>query len=505
MAVSKLFNIDFSTSIDKIISVNESFDSGVLKVAYHGKNRNGSEISKDAFERSIKTMYYCPVVANYIESEDDFGGHDEKIVTDDKGNNRLVNLTEPVGLIPYGANYWWDTVTDSGGTHEYLFVDVLLWKRQRGYKKIIESGIVKHSMEIKVNEYDEGSDGCLVINDFTFLAFCLLSDNIEPCFEASSLEVFEKADGFQEKYSEMFEDFKREFTKNQPLTEDEINHLEKEERKAVNEKNELLSSYGFTLEKIDCDIEAITIEELKGKIFELIGNIYEELSEKVRAEQVETEWGSYNKFYMVDYDLDAKEVYCLDSEDWKLYGIPFGFNGDSITVDFESKKRKKYSIVDYVEGTEDVSFSVISKIVNDAVSIKSAEFNKQAQDEKIILENNISEMNNSFAQVTHELEELKIFKSETEAKALAAKKEEIIQKWSFLGEAVEFVELKGKINDFSVEELEKQCKCVYADLNANFTMKPEQSRRIPIEAPVETLDAYGGILTKHGKTPVKNN
>lgn len=158
-------------------------------------------------------MKNCPVVAHYIESEDDFGGHDQDVVTGSDGNYKLVNLTEPLGVVPESANWWWETIEDSGGQHEYICTDVILWKRQRGYSKIVENGITAQSMEISVDSFEDNGD-YMDIHSFTFLAFCLLSnENVEPCFEGASLAVFSK-DEFQNEFREMLSELKMSLDNN---------------------------------------------------------------------------------------------------------------------------------------------------------------------------------------------------------------------------------------------------------------------------------------------------
>lgn len=58
--------ITFNSRITNMVKCSESFDSAVLRIAYAGPNRNGSSISREAFERCAETMYNKPVVANYI-------------------------------------------------------------------------------------------------------------------------------------------------------------------------------------------------------------------------------------------------------------------------------------------------------------------------------------------------------------------------------------------------------------------------------------------------------
>ena len=108
MKLENQLKLTYSSSVEQLCTVNSSFDAGVLKVAYVGKNRNGSSISKEAFERSIHTIYNCPIVCNYDREGDDIGSHEME--EDQKnGKMRLVNLKQPVGVITESANYSWET------------------------------------------------------------------------------------------------------------------------------------------------------------------------------------------------------------------------------------------------------------------------------------------------------------------------------------------------------------------------------------------------------------
>ena len=180
-------SIVFSSGIRNLVERNSSFDSGVLRVAYTGKNRNNSFISKETFERCMPSIYNCPIVCNYDRESDTIGSHDMELVSDDNGM-RIVNITQPVGVIPESAKYWWEEIEDDSGLHEYLCVDALIWKRQEAYRKIKDDGITDESMEITVKEGGM-VDGVYVIDRFEFTAFCLLG-TAKPCYELASLEMF---------------------------------------------------------------------------------------------------------------------------------------------------------------------------------------------------------------------------------------------------------------------------------------------------------------------------
>ena len=72
-------SIVFSSGVRNLVERNSSFDSGVLRVAYTGKNRNNSFISKETFERCMPSIYNCPIVCNYDRESDTIGSHDMEL------------------------------------------------------------------------------------------------------------------------------------------------------------------------------------------------------------------------------------------------------------------------------------------------------------------------------------------------------------------------------------------------------------------------------------------
>ena len=124
--MERKLNITYESSLTNIVSVNPSFDLGVLKVAYTGLNRNNSFISEETFEKCIKTIYNCPVVCNYNRETDSIGSHDIEIVKDGNNSYKIINITQPVGVVPESAKYWWEDIVDNGVSHRYLCVEVLL-------------------------------------------------------------------------------------------------------------------------------------------------------------------------------------------------------------------------------------------------------------------------------------------------------------------------------------------------------------------------------------------
>ena len=153
MMEPKNMSIVYSSAITDIVSCHDSFDKGILRVCYTGQSRNNTYISKDTFERSMSTIYNVPVVCRYDRENDEIGSHDVEVVYSDDGGASIVNLTHPVGVVPESAKPFWENFTEEDGSvHEYLCVDVVLWKRQEAYRKIKENGITAESMEISISD-----------------------------------------------------------------------------------------------------------------------------------------------------------------------------------------------------------------------------------------------------------------------------------------------------------------------------------------------------------------
>lgn len=491
----------FDSHIDSLVEHNSSFDKGVLRICYTGKNRNGSFIGKDVFERCMPSVYNCPVVCRYDREADEIGSHDMELVKNDDGMY-LVNLTQPVGVVPLGAKYWWEIITDGTVDHEYLCIDVILWKRQEAYKKIKENGVTDQSMEILVKE-GRMVDGVYIIDRFEFQAFCLLG-TAEPCYESASLEAFSKNE-FRTQLAEMMQEFKEAFSVIQSPNEGvEINQeLLEGGNEALDEKNALIEEFGIDIATLDFSIDDFTVEELREKFqtmknertFALAQQFLQELFRALHTERVDTDFGDVTRYWYIDHDPDLCEVYFEDVTDWNLYGASYSMDGDNVVIDFDSKKRKKYAIVDFDEGEQG--------------SMKAL-FDLAAQ--KLIESNaSLDELNQKFSAASAELDaanselaDLREFKTNTEKANLDAKRSEVFAMFSDLAEVEAFAELQANCDGMSMDELEEKCYALRGRYGtpASFSAKPaEGAPKLPAGGiyGVEPQDdePYGGVFLKY--------
>lgn len=513
--------ITYSSSVEQLCEVNSSFDAGVLKVAYVGNNRNGSSISKDAFERSMSTIYNCPIVCNYNRERDEIGSHDVEVVMKD-GSARIVNITQPVGVIPESAKYWWEYFEDDSGTHEYLCIEALIWKRQEAYEKIKNNVITDESMEIRVKS-GRMEDGIYVIDSFEFLAFCLL-EAAEPCYESASLAMF-GMDTFKERYAEMMEEFKNNFKKVNASLEVDIHpqNLMEGGEEHLEQKMELLTKFGLSVDQLDFDIEAMSVEDLEAELntrfnnnhpdepvgddpskdtndqFALSGEQFrDELLGALCAEKVKTEWGEMCRYMYCDYDSDAMEVFCYDLEDWKLYGFHYSMNGDNVVIDFESKKRKKFSIVDFDEGDTEQSYKAMFDVVVEAsVSAKASELNAEFEAAKTELEEKYNAASDTINNMNTELEELRQYKQEQLDNKRTADEDAVFAMFTDLNGIEAFEDLKSNCSELSIEELEDKCFAIRGRNTAHtFSAQKQKSPRLPVEKNKLAGEPYGGLFVE---------
>ena len=499
-------SIVFSSGIRNLVERNSSFDSGVLRVAYTGKNRNNSFISKETFERCMPSIYNCPIVCNYDRESDTIGSHDMELVSDDNGM-RIVNITQPVGVIPESAKYWWEEIEDDSGLHEYLCVDALIWKRQEAYRKIKDDGITDESMEITVKEGGM-VDGVYVIDRFEFTAFCLLG-TAKPCYESASLEMF-SCDDFKQQLAMMMREFKDSFTTAQPSQEVGIypqNYSEGGEE-VLEQKVALMAEFGLTADMLDFNIEEFSVEELRAKFeelkpataapaaepekgtenFALESQFRQELFGALEAEKVETCWGMDSHYWFWDYDRDASEVYATDVTDWNLYGFPYSMDGDHVVIDFAGKKRMKLALVPFDEGGQADPISGMFAKVAEKYTANDTQWAEKYQ----TASDTISSMEN-------ELGTLRQFKTDTENAIAKGERDEVFAQFEDLVGVEAFENLREHCMDYTADVLEEKCYAIRgrSGVTAKFSYEPK-TPKLPIQRAEPTQEPYGGAFAEYG-------
>lgn len=540
----------FNSSLGEIAPVNSSFDRAVLRIAYHGYNRNNSYIAKETFEKAFPTIYNCPIVCNYMRESDTIGGHDVEFVGNGS-NMKLVNITTPVGVVPESAKFVWETVEENDGTvHEYMTVPVLLWKRQEVYQHLKDNCVTDESMEINVNAGERRDDGCFYIHDFEFTAFCLLEE-VEPCFESAGIEMF-SLDSFKKEYSSMMEDLldflTEDSSKVTAANTDDINvsndtdNYSKGGDGQMDYKN-LMEEYGLTEEDVvGIEFEGMSDEEVAerfdaircskasesgeetGEYFTEKKDEEEMSAEEVSEDDAEGEendedykckkkvncslnsqlidgivgeisrptfvherWGECNKYGFMDFDAEACKVYAMNIEnDYIMVAIDYHMDGDNVVIDFDTEKRVKIAYVDYEEGDQN------NGIAN--------EFAKKTEQYGSVVED-LASVKAEFDSAKEELESLRAFKANVDEQARKSQENEVFANFSDLNGNERFESLKNECSDMSIEDIEEKCFAIRGRMNSmKFSQQEEDIRvRIPVERNNGISDEpYGGVFVKYG-------
>ena len=180
------------------LDVNPLMSECQIKVFYLGHNRNGSYINKTTAEKMSKTLRGTPIVAAFNKNKEDFGDHGDVIRIED-GEIHFECKTIPYGFVSPDAEVWFQNFIDTDEfdnqvERTYLMTTGYLWDGQfQELKKVLEEG-QPHSMELDTNSLDGhwAKDNNLgveffIINDAVFSKLCILGDDVEPCFEGSSV------------------------------------------------------------------------------------------------------------------------------------------------------------------------------------------------------------------------------------------------------------------------------------------------------------------------------
>ena len=208
------------------LDINPLMSKCEIKVFYLGENRNHSYITKDVATEMAKTLRGAPIVGYYKDSKEDFADHGEKVTFDDEGIH-FECMTRPYGFVAPDAKVWFqkfDDYDDFGNsvTREYLMTTGYLWTGQyEECKSVVEGDGKPHSMELDEETLDgrwsenikTGMD-FFIINDAIISKLCVLGDDVEPCFEGSSITApkvsasFNLDDGFKQTLFTMMQDLK---------------------------------------------------------------------------------------------------------------------------------------------------------------------------------------------------------------------------------------------------------------------------------------------------------
>jgi hypothetical protein len=469
---------------------------------YAGINRNNSNISKDVVDKAIPTIYNIPIVGEFIENKDDFGGHGGKIEISDQGV-KFIKTTVPYGIVPESANVYWEDVEENDGKiRTYLNIEgALLWTgRYEEASKVIEEGRPQ-SMEIEVNDGEFTKDKVYEIKDMVFSALCILGEDVEPCFESANVTAYSlNKDDFKKEFMQMMAELKFSLQK------------ENEEIKVVPEGGKKMSKENKIAEF------TLSHEQLENEL-------RRELAKSVTTDN----WGySYQDYYLVDFLYDQNVVIAKDWDDMSLVGFNYSVEGDKVTVDFTTEKRFK---IDYVpmnvpaEGEEEgqMSFNMVTKEqmeyklnvkekeveskLNADFEVKVSEYETKINEFETKVsekESALTDLQSQFEVVKSEKEELEIFKLDKLKTDKENQINEVFESVSSKLTEDELVPFKEKAFEMEIEDLKKELFALIGqkefEKEAKFNLNSKKPLGIALDTiPEDTTiaNSYDAIIKKY--------
>lgn len=306
------------------LDINPLMSSCDIKVLYIGQNRNHSYITKEVATNMAKTLRGAPIVGYYKEEKGDFADHGEKVIIDDEGI-KFQCMTVPYGFVSPDAKVWFQTfndIDDFGNEikREYLVTTGYLWTGQyEECKKALDGR--PHSMELDNDSLEgkwstDNSTGMdfFIVNDATFSKLCILGDDVEPCFEGSSITspatTFSKVDdSFKHTLFSMMEDLKFALKGGNEQVTQEGTIVE---QPIENNTENLDSSNESVVNENDTSIEEPTAESVESPETE-----FKNQDEKDKDEQDKND----NKDSNSEKSEDNKNSDDKDDEDKKKYSL----------------------------------------------------------------------------------------------------------------------------------------------------------------------------------------
>ena len=450
--------VQLFTSIDDYEKVNNRFAKVKIRIAYAGENRNGSFISKEAFERASHTLKYTPIVG-YMCEDGEFDGHTEKIEIID-GEFNIQTLTRPYGVVSDEEPFWESVKCLDGSYKDYYTCYGYLWVGRYPELETIKNGDYAQSMEIlPCGKSGFGEDGLYHIEDFTFDGLCILQKK-EPCFEDSTISInFSKAE-FEEDYKSMITELKS-FTL-QSFEEGGNGEVPEENNK--NKQEPIVNDEGNQ-------------EPIIGKFELSFDEIRDKLNEMIRYQVKDVDVYRYVCTVYNDHFIYEEETY---GEEYTQKYYKQGYSKTETEVALEGERVEVFT-------------QFLTKEEIDKLEADKAEFEKKHADEINELKSNFVDLQgelevakDNYSKLEEEVVSLREFKSNIEFEEHKSMVDERLDKYSELETIDGYSELIKDKYTCDIDALEKEIKVFAFDNGVILGKKQkknfskEVSGRIPV-------------------------
>ena len=505
----------FSKSDDDQDKLTEGMTPFVSKAFHDHVNLNKSQIKPKTFKDNVPSSHLRPILANIKKDEEtgelDFGSHDfhiEKITeTDENGNavekDKVVYDEHPIGVIDGSKTtieYDKDAKVNRAVLHGFLYNEYC----QDAIDILNRRGTVDCSVELAIRSMSfDTSSKTLVLDDFYVSGLTLLSANVSPGMAGSNFKIedFSVDEGCanfdkDEKIIELLENMNK-------LLANFSNDKNNQEGGIVGKMfEELLKKYNKTVEDITFEYENLSDEELEEKFAEMFEN------DNTGTDDGNEPSGDGNNGDSSDPEVNPNgegqtfekmtRTYEISHEDTKyaLYQLLSSYEGSDGDWYFINSVFDDYFTYENWNG--DKIFGQKYTKDGDNVAFDGERYNLHRE---LLTDSEFAELQSMRSNYAA----LKEFKETAEKNELHDQREAILadEKYSVLAENETFSELKNNMDNYSLTDLEKEAKVIFADYVASvgeFSAKENKPSGIKMfgnpNSGKRKTGRYGDLFTK---------
>lgn len=233
-----------------------------LQACHIGKNRNGSQISKEVMEKALPSFANRPILGyiHSVDGQDEFYSHNMHIE-----NDELIYDEVPVGIIKESCNAHLEEDVDKG--HTYVVVDGYLFDEYSSASDILKrEEKCSVSVELSIREMSfNAKDKVLNLEDFFFSGVTILGktpegDEVRPGMEGSNITLAD----FSATKNSLFEDEPKIISILEELTQkiDALSEVNINSKKGgAEEMDDVLTNEEVVLEEESETEEKLVVEE----------------------------------------------------------------------------------------------------------------------------------------------------------------------------------------------------------------------------------------------------
>ena len=499
-----------------------------LQACHTNLNLNGSNISESVMTSALPSFSNRPILGYIHKVNDQWEFYSHNMHEDENGE--IVYDEKPVGIIPESCNA--QLVYDEEKKKTYCEVDGYIFEEYSKAAEILqreEECSVSVELSIRALSYN-AKDRYLDIEDFFFSGVTILGKTpegniVNPGMEKSNIKLAD----FSANNNSLFEDYKSKMIELQERLEKlETTCFNKEQTSVQTQSKEggtnnkmtkfeeLLAKYGKTAEDVTFDYAEMSDEELEAKFAEMFdddnsdgdnsdngesgepsndgegdgegasdpdGNegesqTFEKIVRTYEISHEDTRYALYqllseyedadNEWYFINAVYDDHFTY----ENWngdKIFGQNYTKDGDNVAFDGE-----RYNL--HRELLTDSEFAELQSMRSNYAALK--EFKETAEKNEVHAKREEILANENFASISEKDEE-----------------------GNFINK--DFEKLYTNMDNYSLEDLEKEAKLIYADSNmktfAATTEKSQKNSTVKVFANVNKSkkdSRYGNLFSK---------